>query len=352
MTAAAAPNSVHTTSAPVIGEAEAAALVQDAYGFAATVRTLTSERDKNFHVVAEDGRAFVLKIGNAAEDVAISDFQARALHHIRDRAPGLPVPEVQPSRAGEPHFVAQVAAGTRHVVRMLTYLPGIPLHAAPASPGQTRDLGRCLGRLDVALAGFDHPGARHELIWDLQHIPRLRPYLRHVADPALRRLAEDGLDRFEHEIGPRMAGFRRQVVHNDFNPHNVLVDSADPARVTGVLDFGDMVETPLVNDVAVAGAYQVEGPDPLGRLATFVAAYHAVNPLRDEEMAVLFDLVMLRQAMTLIIAEWRASLYPENRAYVLRNHPRAAAALATLAGIGRSEGEARLRTACSQETTA
>ena len=49
------------------------------------------------------------------------------------------------------------------------------------------------------------------------------------------------------------------------------------------------------------------------------------------------------------IAGWRADLYPENRGYILRNAPRAAAALDRLATIGRPAMLTRLRQACALE---
>lgn len=341
--------SIMNTSAPPIDEAEAEALVGRVFGVDAQARMLTSERDRNFQMVADDGRAFVLKVTNAAEDPGVSHFQTAALRHIEAVRPELPVPKICPSREGEYEVVARIAAGSDHLVRLLTYLPGEPLYRTESSPAQVGNLGRCLAELGLALRGFRHPAAAHDILWDLKGAARLRPTLAHIADEHRRSLADAALSRFETAILPRLPGFRSQVVHNDFNPHNVLVDARHPATVTGVLDFGDMVETPLVVDVAVAASYQVEGTDPLGRAAAFVGAYHAVSPLRREEIDVLFDLIALRQAMTVTITEWRATLYPDNRAYILRNQPRAAAALETLDRIGREAGTARLRQACDME---
>lgn len=346
MTLAAARSAVLTTDVPHVDEAEAAHLARDRFGVAGRASRLPSERDGNFRIAAPDGRSFVLKLSNAAEDPAITGFQTAALRHIAARAPGLPVPLVRPSVDGTDMTVVTVAAGTRHVVRLLTYLRGEPLHRAAPSPAQAANLGRCLAGIGLALRDFRHEAADHDLLWDLKGAARLRPLLPHVADDR-RALATRGLDRFEADVLPRLAGFRHQVVHNDLNPHNVLVDPADPTRVTGVLDFGDMVDTPLVNDVAVAAAYQARDPDMLGRMAALVGAYHAVAPLRPEEVEVLGDLIALRQIMTLVIAGWRASLYPDNRAYILRNEPRTAAALEALEAIGRPAILARLRAACT-----
>ena len=65
----------------------------------------------------------------------------------------------------------------------------------------------------------------------------------------------------------------RQLVHGDINSGNVLFDG-DPPRVSGIIDFGDMVHSYLVGEVAVAAAYAVLGKvDPLTALARVVAAH-------------------------------------------------------------------------------
>jgi hydroxylysine kinase len=349
MSAPAVRPSILNTMAPLIGEAEAAALVRRVFGISARSHLLTSERDKNFRILADDGRAFVLKVINSAEDPSVSNFQTSALRHIEAVAPHLPVPKVCASIEGQYETVVRIAAGSDHMVRLLTYLPGQPLYRSAPSRSQIESLGRSLANIDLALKDFRHPAAAHEILWDLKGAARLRPYLVHISDDRRRVLADEGLSRFEATILPQLAAFRAQVVHNDFNPHNVLVDPCEPARVTGVLDFGDMVETPLINDVAVAASYQVEGDDPLGRTTSVVAAYQSVFPLRRDEVEVLFDLIALRQVVTVTITEWRATLYPDNERYILRNQPRAAAALETLNRIGRAEATARLRRACLME---
>jgi hydroxylysine kinase len=337
------------TTAPQVTEKDASAIASRAFGVSAAARVLTSERDKNFHLWAEDGREFVLKITNAAEDRNVSNLQTEALRHIQVSDPCLPVPRVCATVDGRFETVAAFGEGPSHLVRLLTFLPGEPLYKTTPSHRQVVALGRALASLGLALRNFTHPAATHELLWDLKRASKLRILLPHVSDAPRRRRVADALDRYERRVQPRIAQLRSQVVHNDFNPHNVLVDPADPTRVTGLLDFGDIVDTPLVNDVAIAASYQVEGEDPLGRVAAFVAAYHSVCPLTPDEVDSLFDLITLRQAMTVAITEWRASLYPDNKAYILRNQPRAASALEFLEGVGREKGGARLRQACDME---
>ena len=59
-------------------------------------------------------------------------------------------------------------------------------------------------------------------------------------------------------VAPRLASFRRSAIHGDANDYNVLVD-ARTQRVAGIVDFGDMVVSQTVNDVAIAMAYVALG---------------------------------------------------------------------------------------------
>jgi hydroxylysine kinase len=344
-----APDALLATTAPQATEEDARTIAAHAFGIAAEVRLLTSERDKNFHLRAGDGREFVLKIANAAEDPDVSNLQTMALRHLAAHDPALPVPRVCPALDGQFETVARLNDGSRHLVRLLTFLPGEPQYRTRSSLAQAVELGRLLAAIGLGLRDFRHKAASHELLWDLNRASKLERLLPFIEEERCRTLATAGLECYEHHVRPRQAGLRAQVVHNDFNPHNVLVDPADPSRVTGVLDFGDMVETPLVHDVAIAASYQVEGEGWLERTSAFVAAYHSVYPLLPEEVDGLFDLITLRHVMTVAITSWRASLYPDNKAYILRNQPRAAAALEILDRLGRDRGRARLRQACKVE---
>ena len=70
-------------------------------------------------------------------------------------------------------------------VRLLTYLEGKTLSAAPRTLTQTQSLGALLARLGVALKGFQHVADRRDLAWDLAHMARLQPLLDAVPDGPL-----------------------------------------------------------------------------------------------------------------------------------------------------------------------
>lgn len=321
----------------------AAALLFEHFGITGTLTLLASERDTNFHVAADDCE-YVFKIANSAEDAVVTDFQNQALLHLADADRDLPVPRVVRARTGDESVSVGAVDGRSHTARVLSWLQGTPLQHAINSAGAARSIGQTLARLDKALRGFEHNSSHYNLLWDLKRATHLRELVDNIEDAATRDICRSALDAFSNDIEPILPDLRWQVIHNDMNPSNVLVDAGSPATVSGVIDFGDMVRSPLIVDVAVACAYLVR--DGFGDVEEFLAAYTSEWPLRDEEIAVLFGLIKLRKVMTVLIANWRATRYPENREYILRNERRARDTLGSMHALSPTAVTDRLRQAC------
>ena len=151
------------------------------------------------------------------------------------------------------------------------------------------------------------------------------------------------MDRFVGELLPRLGRMRAQVIHNDFNLYNVLVAPGDAARVTGIIDFGDLIHAPLVGEVATGAAFQMaDATDPLAAAADFVAGYHAILPLLAEEQEIVTELVTTRHLITVLISEWRSRRYPQNSAYIMRHNPASWDALHLMADLSRESARDRL----------
>jgi Ser/Thr protein kinase RdoA (MazF antagonist) len=335
------------TPAPDFSARHAAALLRGHYGIDASLEVLDSERDQNFLATAAEGDKHVLKFSNASEPAAVTDFQNQALLHIECVAPEIRVPRVIPANNGKLMFEVESMAGDVHRVRLLSWLEGTPLQHARGARAVSRQMGDCLAQISLALRDFEHPAGDYALLWDIRNAPSLERLLPHVDDRDLRKLCEQRLNRFRDVIAPRLETLRSQVIHNDMNPSNVLVDDADVNRVTGVIDFGDMVFSRLVNDVAVAAAYfcKIED-DPFAEVLEFLDAFTEVLPLMEDEIALLPDLILTRHLTTVMITHWRASLYPENADYILRSEPRARQMLSLVAGISIGQTARRFIDVC------
>jgi hydroxylysine kinase len=336
-------------AASAVPEALAQRLAAEHYGLIATAHRLDSERDQNFRLRSLDGREYVLKIANPAEDRAVTNLQTEALLHLAAADPGLPIPRVFPALNSMSELDISFDDGSTRVVRLLSFLAGTPMHAVEASAALRRSLGWCAARLARGLRDFSHCGASHKLLWDLQHAAELRPLIDAVPNER-RGLVEHVLGDFETRALPVLPHLPSQPVHNDLNPHNVVVDPETRAGVAGIIDFGDLTWTARINDLAIATAYQVADiDDPLAPACEVIAAYHAVLPLEQAEFDVLFDLITTRMAMTIVISSWRAARYPANRNYILRNNGAAWARLCRMTRLSRDQARLQIQRACHEE---
>ena len=306
-----------TTNPPELSAAHAAELLREHYGLEGTLTLQYSERDQNFLVRTNSGTENVLKIANSAEVATITDFQIAALLHLEKSYPGVPVPRVIRTLDGNTSIRIAAQDGRRHTVRVLSWLPGTLLRFEDLSAAAAAKMGAALASLGNALRDFEHPASDYPLLWDIKQAGKLRTILDHVADTALRDVLRQHLAVFVTEIEPRLQALRCQVIHNDLNPGNVLFNKDRISEVAGIIDFGDMIRSPLVVDVAVASAYLCDSNDaPFANVFEFVRGYHKVTPLLADEFALLPYMIAIRNVASLIISHWRASMYPENRDYI------------------------------------
>lgn len=329
----------------------AANLLHRLYGQSGQLTPLSGERDANFLLTPADaGPRCVFKLSHPDEAAHVADFQTQALLHIAQTDPDLPVQRLLPDKQGASSVEIEDAQGRRRVARLFSYLDGLPMPQTPRSAAQRTQVARALARLDLALADLKHPAAHDELPWDIQRAERVRPLLMHVPDTQRRTLAQTALDGFERRAKPMLTKLRQHPIHNDFNLYNLLVSPHDHTQVAGILDFGDMVHAPLVNDVAVAASYHLDAEgDPLATIASFAADYHSVSPLTRDETFVLLDLVRARLAMVVAISGWRAARQPDNAAYLMRNNAVSWARLVACADLQPEQVQQAIADACRKQ---
>jgi len=299
----------------------AVALARDRYGLEARVERLSGERDENFKLIAADGAEYLLKIAHAAEEPSATELSVAALEHVAHSDPTLPCPRVIAARTGGRHVRFVDHDGSERLARLLVFLPGRMVAAASRSQRQRTACGRIAGRLAEALRGFEHPAAYRALIWDVRHTAGVARLLGPLGSFPCRQSTRELLTDMAPLIESQLPPLRQQVVHNDLNTHNILVDPMDEARVTGIIDFGDITHTALVADVAVAAAEQIpedratDYPAACGVIRDVVAGYHERVPLFEQELALLGTLVAARVVTNLVVQAWHLRHNPRGRHY-------------------------------------
>nr|MCW1957543.1 aminotransferase [Mycobacterium sp.] len=210
--------------------------------------------------------------------------------------------------------IAEIDSGETFLARVIRFLPGGTLSGdGYLRPRQVAALGDLAARTCRALAAFDHPGVDRVLQWDLRHGMRTVELLaRHVTDPHRRETVESAAANAWRVIAGVADDLPVQVIHGDITGDNVVCD-ASTATPDGLIDFGDLMRSWTVAELAVAVATLLrhDGCEPAAALAA-VQAFHAARPLGPAEVEALWPLVVLRGAVLVVSGIHQSSIDAEN----------------------------------------
>ena len=141
--------------------------------------------------------------------------------------------------------------GRTYPVMLLSYLPGHVLGEADLSRGRlaalwarcSRDSAwRCAASFTAHRPEGDSSGTRS--------MPATWRTMSRVFSRKTGRWRARSCPRTGCVTVPKLAQLRSQIIHGDIHPYNTLM--ADDATITGIIDFGDLVHAPLVQDLSNA----------------------------------------------------------------------------------------------------
>ncbi|HEY9262964.1 aminotransferase class III-fold pyridoxal phosphate-dependent enzyme [Chitinophaga sp.] len=268
--------------------AEMKALVAQHYGMVVSIQPLDGYEESNYLLTDSAGESYICKVAASDSNWHLLDAQVKMLQHLADTPVAGGFQRVQLNCNGE--AITITPAG---YMRVLTFLEGgVWATAGAHTPSLLNSLGQFMGQMDQALQGFAHPAAYRICSWDLRNTMAAKAHLSAIKDHERRRMAAYFLLQFETEIVPQLPHLRMAVIHNDANDYNLLVKNE---TVAGLIDFGDMVYTQLINNLAIACTYaMLHQPDPLAAAALVVKGYHREWPLTAAEIACLYYLIAAR----------------------------------------------------------
>src|ERR1051326_4154487 len=292
-------------------------MATDLYGLNASAVTLPSERDQNFRLRDASGQQFVLKIANAQESFAFIDLQNQLIDFLGSSNIELRFPRIIRSKTGE--LISQFPLdGKQHYVRLLTWIDGLCFAEVRQHDRRLlSSLGRALAQIDSALAQFSHPAAQRSFYWDLRNAAAARSLIELL--PVSRQSVVNHFFNEWEKIDWKALRF--SVIHNDANDYNVLVDESE-GRVCAILDYGDVVYTATVCNLAIALAYvMLDKRDPIEAAASVIASYHEIYPLTGAEIDVLYILAVTRLCCSVCFAARQTRDAPENEYLNISNAP-------------------------------
>ncbi len=296
---------------PAVSAEQAAQIAATHFGLSASVTPLGSQQDANFLLSTSTGEPIgVLKIANPAFSRAELEAQDAAAAFI-DAAE-----EIRTATNINGSSIVEIDAGGTHFARIIRFLPGAGSNLAGdgyVRPAQVAALGDLAGRTCRALAAFDHPGVDRVLQWDLRHgLRTVERLASHVTDPHRRETVQSAATAAWRVIDGLAADLPVQVIHGDITGDNVVC-SGPHALPDGLIDFGDLIRSWTVAELAVAVATLLrhDGCEPSSTLAA-VQAFHAVRPLGPAEVEALWPLVVLRAAVLVVSGIHQSSIDADN----------------------------------------
>jgi len=318
------------------------------YQLTGSLKELPSYSDLNLVLKTDDGLLYVIKIASNNDTTVNLEMQNKAMQHLYDQS--LAVPRVINNIHGANISSIVSAQGAVHNLRVLSYLQG-KFYADTQSETHGEvlwlDLGEFLGKVDCSLQDFQHQGAHRFLEWDLSQGLGICQSKKHLLQPAQFSLVKEFLKAYQIHALPRLGECPQGIIHNDANDYNLLVDNVDnPKRITGLIDFGDMLFSHLINEIAIACAYAIlQHNDPLQVIKEIVRGYHRHRKLRSQEIRVLYYLIALRLCTTLCNAAFAIQKEPDND-YLLVSVQPADEALKKLKAISAYSVELQLLEIC------
>jgi Ser/Thr protein kinase RdoA (MazF antagonist) len=327
----------------------------DRYGIMeARATPLPSERDRNYRLSNGEGD-WVVKVSQAGEERGLLECQNEILALLAAHEQRFRFPRVRAALDGAEITSIADQSGVEHFVRVVDWLPGEPLATVrPHTPELLRSIGTLLGALDRILIDYSHPAAERDFYWDLrQGLRTIERNLGALRDPVRRERVSSFLHliTLPESITSRL---RVSVIHNDGNDNNLIARAGTPEQpappeLVGLLDFGDVVRTWTVAELAIACAYAMLGKsDPLAAADAVAAGYHDEFPLTEVEIEALYPLICIRLCMSVTLAAAQRSARPDNEYLSISEQP-AWALLEQLSAIHPSFANYRLRAACGFE---
>ena len=206
------------------------------------------------------------------------------------------------------------------IFRLLSFVEGHFLGNVEHTPTLLASFGRFLAQIDNALLNtYEAAIAGKEIQWDLKHFSNNYRFLDYIQDPKDKTLVDYFFIQYEENIRPVQHLLRKSIVHNDANDWNVLTKGG---IVSGIIDFGDMCHSWLINELVVAITYvMMDKEEPLKVADYVIKGYHEILPLEEQEIELIYYLVSARLCTSLCNSAYAKTIKPNSEYITISEKP-------------------------------
>ena len=241
------------------------------------------------YLIRTEGESFIFKTYPASEsNFALLEAESQALLYLQQKSNSKtpkPIPFLD-----ESYTKNLVIHGEVNSCRLLSFLKGDFLGDLDSNKQIASSLGSFLAKLDTALMDFDSSELRaRKCEWDIQQLSLNKKYITDISDVSNQNLVRYFFMQFEQIVAPIAPELRMSFIHSDANEWNILIKGNE---VSALIDFGDMVYSPLINEIATAITYISYDKENIFEFTLpLIHAYHKIVHLQEREISILYYLI-------------------------------------------------------------
>ena len=201
--------------------------------------------------------------------------------------------------------------GQKFICRMLSFLEGEMLGSIKNTKEMFNSLGIFLAKMNQNLQSYNNNIIKARVWhWDLQHFHLNKKYIDYIPNAKDRSLVKYFFYQFQENVSPLIPSLRKSIIHSDANEWNVLIQNG---KVSSIIDFGDLVYSPLINEIAIAMTYaSYDKENPLDWALIILKSYNSEIPILEIEIKTLYYLIAARLCISLCNAAYSKKINPEN----------------------------------------
>lgn len=267
----------------------------------------------NYKVVANEGN-FILKVyPNKKEVIDFVEAENETLNIFRGNSQ---FPQIIKTYENK-----ELCYKDDKVYRLLSYVEGTFLAETEHTKELLESFGAFLAEMDLKLRDLkNYVIDARQFRWDLQHFQgQVSGNIEFIDHPSDRKLVEYFFQQHLQIVVPKLPLLRKQTIHNDANDWNVL---RHENHISGIIDFGDMCNTQLINELAIAITYVIMGKsDPVEWALPLIKGFHNIMPLEEKELDILYWLIAARLCTSVCNSASEKRLQPKNEYITISEKP-------------------------------
>ena len=303
--------SVFNNEPPIIKKKHLIKWLKTNYSFLSNksfiLNKLNSERDINFTITIHNKKKYVLKISNPSEKLDTLKYQDRLINHLRSNKDLKKyIPKIFHKK-----IVKYLDQKNRECfVRILSYIDGQMYGDLKPNTNIEKSLGKLLGKTSIQLKFFFDKVGYRKFIWDPSNINWIFKEI-NIFTGNRKLILLKCFSEYKNFVKNNLKKLKYSITHSDPNNYNLVVKNN---KVNGLLDYGDSIYAPTINDLAICLSYALmNNKNIYSTLKNIISEYNNLFPIDEDEINSLISLCKSRLMITVVMAKKQRIKYPSNK---------------------------------------